>query len=281
MNPSRCFDGSSTARRWRAGFTLIELLVVIAIIAILASILLPGLARARAKALQTACFNNLRQLGIATTLYAGEYRQYPGTLSVTFGYNYVWPTRLLTQLNGNRAAFRCPAAALGSAWDTNVNPTLGARGPNGVFDPYGLSEKSRFSYGYNDWGLDIQHIPQLGLGGDVNGPVNRGPVTEDMIRSPSRMIAIGDLKPTMSGRVRFDANLDPVDRAANHSQWPSNRHHYRTDLVFADGHVEAVRRRDLINPGNTDWRARWNNDDQPHLEVKWVVDAVAESILDR
>src|SRR2546429_6669246 len=62
-------DGS----RRSSGFTLIELLVVIAIIAILAALLFPVFAQARAKARQTTCVSNLKQVGLAINMYLSDY----------------------------------------------------------------------------------------------------------------------------------------------------------------------------------------------------------------
>src|SRR5215217_4698733 len=119
------------------GFTLIELLVVIAIIAILAAILFPVFAQARAKARAAACLSNLKQVGMATRMYNQDYDE---VLVPSYLYNskttWQWWMDLLQPYVKNRDVFTCPTWS-----DSEVRATHVGQKP----------QTTRWSYGANNW----------------------------------------------------------------------------------------------------------------------------------
>ncbi len=127
----------TSSHRPATGFTLVELLVVMAVISILASMLLPALASAKGKARGLSCLSNLRQIGAAIHLYAGDFQDYlvPAEYNVGNGAQFEegWATLLVNggylpapraavygTLEEGRSVFQCPE---GRFEVYSVNPT--------------------------------------------------------------------------------------------------------------------------------------------------------------
>lgn len=126
----------------RNHYTIVELLVIIAIIAILAGLLIPVLSSARRKTQETACFGNMRQIGIAITSYRGDY--------IGGEYNYpAWLSNLYPKYISKTKIFQCPFDPkpdgssisrpshlddFSSAYDTADNPGFYGNKANPAYD---------------------------------------------------------------------------------------------------------------------------------------------------
>jgi prepilin-type N-terminal cleavage/methylation domain-containing protein len=212
----------------RKGFTLIELLVVIAIIAILAAILLPVLRSAQQKAYTTICMNNCRQLGIATMLYNGDYKDdYPYGADVTADADITAPTAwdmvilpyVSTSTNaGASKVLACPA-------EGPPQLTPGTTFPNGQY-PF------QFDYCANDYVFR-----------DTNS--NTSALTTTKVRDPAQTLVLTEKQWNSPDYQRNAAEWDDWLTAWNTSGASKNylasgleRHSSVLPvLACADGHV--------------------------------------------
>ena len=196
----------------RSGFSLIELLVVIAIIAILAAMMFPVFARAREKARQVACMNNMKQIGLGFGMYAEDYHRLPwDDLTVggaPEGTAPTWTWRLMLQpYINNTQIFVCPTAPREDDFD-------------GTWPDY--DQDAGYAINHVHWDDD--------LGTDAEPPPGH---TMDEIQRPSQTILATDFTGdyAISGYGTQEHGFVREDDAAT-------RHNDGCNYLFCDGHVK-------------------------------------------
>jgi prepilin-type N-terminal cleavage/methylation domain-containing protein len=244
--------------RFGRAFTLIELLVVIAIIAILASLILPALSKAKTKTQLTRCGNNLRQVGLALGMYLHDFEKFPGHFLRPAG-EIVYPKRLLPYLSGGLDVWNCPTEKRKYYW-TNDPVT---QKPITI-----MPATTGFCYGYNDWGgVPEFTTPYEGLGADLDpndpSPWCREP-KEAFVKVPSDMICLGESISDNS----WDTCIDPDGQTAfplQDPEWPSRKHGNKgCFFMYVDGHAEFHAQKDIVSRVDR-WRRKWNASNESHL----------------
>jgi prepilin-type N-terminal cleavage/methylation domain-containing protein len=227
----------------RTGFTLVEMLVVIAIIGILASMVLSGIARAKERARETQCINNLRQLGTASRMYRAENRDLlsslsggcdplPGCLLINHG---PAKARTLYPYFGNSEIYRCPRDKGKISEDCHDHPTV-------TLLP-SCWETRGFSYEFNTGNPDGLPIPST-LKTNAGSIVGH---SESWVPDPARFIAF--YEPPAAVQV---CHASPPLFEPRWYQW--HRGLYRVDFLdprlapprfyspigFVDGHAQFL-----------------------------------------
>jgi prepilin-type N-terminal cleavage/methylation domain-containing protein len=235
---------------WPRAFTLIELLVVIAIIAILAGMLLPALARAKAKGERIACLNNLKQISLFMQFYTDDNRD-------------VFPAHRNLGLNNSAAG-----PSLTNWWGTSIIDY--AKNQSNLFRCASLKTK-RFDNGVRwEWKFDCHQVG-YGMNAFFLGfhpyTVSDGRLTVAGIRfdtapwfkrtsivSPAENLVVGDAMPKSdlmwSSSLWWPASCmkrDPRFSVGGYEGIDPNRHRGNGVAVFNDGHSEA-RKDQNINP---------------------------------
>ena len=266
----RRFAGGS--RRRPAAFTLIELLVVIAIIAVLAGLLLPALARAKAQARSVWCLSNLRQWGIAWTIYADENNNSFSQGTAVSWARGEWLHALKKHYENKPDLLLCPVATARrgpGAQETRVPPRSATAveygGPTTAYDFPVLDPTASLpgrqgnivsSYGINNWVYDPP--PGVGAIQGRNTAWNWRKFTAPL--EPSNTPLFGDTMWRGGGPHHnerppaFNGEWRGYDAEFNH--FAIRRHGRGSQLLFFDTSARAVRTRQL-------WSLPWRPGSDP------------------
>ena len=201
----------------RTAFTLIELLVVIAIIAILASMLLPALNKARGKARTTGCVNNLKQFGLAQIQYQGAWQGYLLSSYQVVTAAYVWANKVIPYVGLSQGTSDRP-------YEIYYKPRYGGQKGNVFTCPEARDGNGSGNY-------PSFHI-NLGLSTKSSQDL---PYKITQVKTPSKKVFLGD----GGDGLFFQASTFLISECGGYI---ADRHvGYVANITFLDGHVKGFK----------------------------------------